>query len=242
MAELWYYAEGEETRGPLSIAELVPVLARIADPRRVMIWRHGFDDWKAVEDVREVAQQVFRPPPLKRAPPPPPLPAVREPTVDAEDAAHFKDVKPELTGIGGWLGLLAFGQIVGILRLIVSLGQYYTTLDAQVLAKFPTAIWGEAALNAAVVSLCVYSTVLLFRHSRKFPRFFIWQMIFVICMPLIDLLWVASMIALATARPIGDFLTIDPKEGGQIVAGVIGALIWIPYILRSRRVANTFTQ
>jgi hypothetical protein len=75
MTELWYYAEGEETRGPLSIAELVPVLARIADPRRMMIWRHGFDDWKAVENVREIAQQVFRPPPLKRASsPPPPLP------------------------------------------------------------------------------------------------------------------------------------------------------------------------
>jgi hypothetical protein len=34
-------------------------------------------------------------------------------------------------------------------------------------------------------------------------------------MPLIDLLWVASMIALATARPIGDFLNIEPKEGGH---------------------------
>ena len=68
MTEPWYYAKGEETRGPLSIAELVPVLARIADPRRVMIWRHGFDDWKAVEGAREVAQQLFRPPPPAIAP------------------------------------------------------------------------------------------------------------------------------------------------------------------------------
>jgi hypothetical protein len=43
MTELWYYAEGEEARGPLSLSELVPLLARIADPRRVMVWRHGFE-------------------------------------------------------------------------------------------------------------------------------------------------------------------------------------------------------
>jgi len=28
----------------------------------------------------------------------------------------------------------------------------------------------------------------------------------------------------------------------QMFAAVIGAAIWIPYVLRSRRVANTFTQ
>jgi hypothetical protein len=70
---------------------------------------------------------------------------VREPTVDVADVAHFKNVKSDLTGIGGWLGLLAFGQVTGIMRLVVSLGQYYTTLDPQVTAKFPTAIWGEVA-------------------------------------------------------------------------------------------------
>ena len=118
MTDLWYYAEGEKTRGPLSIDELIPLLVRISDPRRIMIWRHGFDDWKPVEEVREVAQQVFRPPPLKLGPPPIPTasaPLVREPVVGAEDAAHFKDVKPELTGLGGWLALIGFGQFAGIL-------------------------------------------------------------------------------------------------------------------------------
>jgi len=245
MTDLWYYAEGEETRGPLSLSELLPLLSRIADPRRVMIWHHGFDEWKAAEDVREVAQQLFRPPPLRR--PPPPVPpvgaalAVRRPVVEAEEAAEFKNVKPELSGIGGWLGLLAFGQVVGILRLIVSLGQYYTTIDEQIWKKFPTAIWGEAALNAAGIWLAVYTTVLLFRYSRHFPRFFVWQMIMVICMPLLDLLWIAFIIAGSTGQSIGSSLTLEPREGGQIIAGVIGALIWIPYVMRSRRVANTFT-
>lgn len=124
-------------RGPLPLSELVPLLSRISDPRRVMIWRHGFDDWKAVEEVRKVAQQIFRPPPLRSAPPPaPPTVSIREPVIDVADAAEFKNVKPLLCGIGGWLGLLAFGQVMGILRLIVSLGQYYSTIGDEIGSGF----------------------------------------------------------------------------------------------------------
>ena len=239
MTELWYYAEGEEARGPLSLPELVPLLSRIADPRRVMVWRHGFEEWKAVEDVREVAQQLFRPPPLRRAPPP--VPVVPTPAGVDREASDFKNVKLAPAGIGGWLGLLAFGQVVGIMRLAVSLSQYYTTLDPQITTKFPTAIWGEAALNAVFVWLCVYTLVLFFRRSRNFPRFFIWQMVVVIVFPFLDLLWIASIISLSNGRPFAEFLTLDAREGAQIITALIGAAIWIPYMLRSKRVANTFT-
>jgi len=239
MTDFWYYGDGSRARGPVSRAELIPLLARIADPRRVMIWRDGFEDWKAVEDVHEVAQQLFPPPPPSGSAPPP---TVREPVVDAGGAAEFKNVNPELTGIGGWLGLLAFGQVVGILRSLVSLGQYYTKLDGELWNRFPVALWGEAALNAAMVGLVGYTTVLLIRHSRHFPRFFIWQTIFVIMMPLVDRVWIALIFAPLTNKPISEFLTLEAKEGMQMFAAVIGAAIWIPYILRSRRVANTFTQ
>jgi hypothetical protein len=67
-------------------------------------------------------------------------------------------------------------------------------------------------------------------------------MLAVILVPLIDLFWVASMIGLATGQPVSNYLTLDPNDGRQIVAGIIGAAIWIPYIRRSRRVANTFTR
>jgi hypothetical protein len=202
MTHYWYYGEGGQARGPLSHAELIPLLAGIADPRRVMIWRDGFEDWKAVEDVHEVAQQLFPPPLLGSAPPPPP-PAVCEPIVDAGDAAEFKNVKPELTGIGGWR---------------------------------------SGSLNSGMVGLAVCTTVLLIRHSRHFPSAFIWQTIYAIMMPLVNLVWLASIFALATDKPISEFLTLDAKEGVQMFAAVIGAAIWIPYVLRSRRVANTFTQ
>jgi hypothetical protein len=238
VTHFWYYGEGGQARGPIPHAELIPLLARISDPRRVMIWRDGFEDWKAVEDVHEVAQQLFSPPLSGSAPPAP----VREPAVDVAEAAEYKIVKPELTGIGGWLALVAFGQVVGVPRLLVSLGQYYTTISDEVWKRFPVALLGEAALNAAMVGLVVYTTVLLFQHSRRFPCFFIGQMIFAIVMPLVDLVWLALNFGLATGKPISGFLTLDAKEGMQMLAAVIGAAIWIPYALRSRRVANTFTR
>ncbi|MBR0847106.1 DUF2569 family protein [Bradyrhizobium diazoefficiens] len=240
MTDLWYYAEGGQPRGPLSLVELIPLLARISDPRHVKIWRHGFEDWKAVEDVREVAQQLFRPPPL--TPAPPPLATVREPVVTAEEAGEFRNVKPELTGIGGWLGLLAFGQVMGILRLIVSVGQYMQSISDDTWKRFPTAIWGELVMNAGLICLCIYTASLLFSHSRRFPSFFIAQMACAILLPLVDLFWIASIISISLNRPIGEFLSIEPREGGQMIAGAIGAAIWIPYVLRSRRVANTFIK
>jgi hypothetical protein len=193
------------------------------------------------EDLLDVAQQLFHPPPLRPLPPIAAAPTLRE-SVMVDDATQFASVKPEPVGIRGWLAVLAFAQVVAILRLIGSLAQYYTTLDANFWTTFPTAIWGEALLNAAVVLLGVYTTVLLFRRSRNFPRFFILQLIGVICLPLVDLLWIASMVSLATGQPFSDYLTIEPKEGVQMIAGAIGALIWLTYILKSRRVANSFTR
>ncbi len=178
------------------------------------------------------------PPPI----PPASAPLVREPVVNAEDAAHFKDVKPELTGLGGWLALIGFGQLAGILRFLVSIGEYYSKMDEQLFAKFPTTMWGEAVMNGALIWLFVYTTVLFFRRSRNFPRFFIFQFVATICTPIVALLWAAFTIALATGRPFVDLLSIDPKDGGQLIAALIGAVVWIPYIQKSRRVANTFTQ
>ena len=217
--KLWYYAEGAEAHGPLSLAELVPLLSRIADLRQVKLWRHGFDDWKAVEEVREVAQRVVRPPPSASASPPLPPPTDRGPVVDAADAAEFEDVKPELKAVSGWLGLLAFGQVVGIARLMWSVGLYYTTIDERVLGAISDTHLGRDGIERRDDLPLVYTTVLLFRHSRHFPRIFIWQMIFVICLPLVNLLWVASIISLATSTSFSEHLTIEPKEGARMVAG-----------------------
>jgi hypothetical protein len=42
MTELWYYAKDGESRGPLSLADLVGYLSQAPDPEKVLVWRKGF--------------------------------------------------------------------------------------------------------------------------------------------------------------------------------------------------------
>ena len=211
MTDLWYYGEGGQQRGPIPLSDLLPLLSRTADPRHVLVWRTGFDSWKRVEDVQEIAQQLFPPPPLR------PTAVVREPAVAAEDAAEFKDVKPELWGIGGWLGLVALGQVLGILRLIASVGMYIQSITDDVWKRFPIAIWGEMAMNALLIGLCISTTVLLFKHSRRFPAFFIAQMICAALLPILHILWVCITFSISLDRPMSDFFKVDARQAGQML-------------------------
>lgn len=240
MADLWFYAEAGQKRGPMPISELLPLLARIADLQRVLVWREGLESWKPVAEVREIAEQLLRPQPPDPAPAP--VDAIRGPAVVAEDAAAFKDVQPEMTGISGWLALLAFGQVMGILCLVFNVGQYVQSISDQVWTYFPTVIWSEMLINAAMIGLAIWTAVLLFRHSHRFPAFFIVQMICAVLMPLVDLLCVAAFFSAALSRPFSEFFIIEPRQVGQTIVTTISAAIWIIYVLRSRRVANTFTK
>ena len=64
MSEFWYYAEGNETRGPITLDQLIKLLSLMPNPRGILVWRDGFNDWKAAEHVREIVELLFRPPPL----------------------------------------------------------------------------------------------------------------------------------------------------------------------------------
>ena len=247
MSELWYYAEGGESRGPLSLAELVGNLSQASDPQKALVWRNGFEDWKPAGTVSELAGQLLRPPPLRPTPPPVVPPAeppskIHELVVSDDDAGALKDFKPPLSGIAGWLILVAIGQVVGVIKLLGLLAQYYGDVDPKLFQQFSVAMWGEAALYTGFLALLIYTAVLFFRKSSKFPQFFIYEWMFVIFMPLVDLVWVALTLSLYTGRPFAEFAKLDPETVGQSIAAMIGAAVWITYIIKSRRVANTFTK
>ncbi|KRR14510.1 hypothetical protein CQ12_33265 [Bradyrhizobium jicamae] len=220
MLAVWYYTEGDVPCGPLPLAELLPLLSQMTDPQHVKVWRHGFDDWKPAGEVREVARH---------------LPAV-------EGVTEVKRIESEPSGIGGWLGLLALGQVIGIPRQLMAVGQYLQGISADIWTRFPIALWGEMVMYAALIGLSIYTTWLLFSHSRRFPGFFLAQMVCVIFFPVVDLFWAATIFSVSLDQPMSKFLTVEPLEGGKMVVTAIVSLIWISYVLRSRRVANTFTK
>jgi len=67
MSEFWYYAEGSETRGPITFDRLIKILSLMPSPRGVLVWREGYEDWKFAENISEIVEKLIRPPPLPRS-------------------------------------------------------------------------------------------------------------------------------------------------------------------------------
>jgi hypothetical protein len=138
----------------------------------------------------------------------------------------------ELFGIGGWLIVLAVGQVVGPLSFLGSVVRNYSEL-----ADY------EAVMNIAVLIIMLSTTILFFRQSRLFPRFFLMTWAAVILLYPLDVILTAAVLSVTTGQPFGSFITqmIDAGLVMRWIALIISATIWISYVRHSRRVANTFS-
>jgi hypothetical protein len=111
-------------------------------------------------------------------------------------------------------------------------------LDTSIWTTYPFVAYTEAALNTAAVALSLWTTVLFFKKSNSFHIYFIYNAIASVLLMPIDL-----VLATTTGQSIQAKISlVIPKEAAQWSQAVIGALIWIPYIKMSKRVANTFTR
>lgn len=249
MSDAWYYAEGDAACGPMTLAELAALLASVSQTSAVLVWRQGLENWQRAGNVPEIAAALSKQPAPRaeaaRAPAPRPA-AAPAPAADAD--ASIKDIKPVsdpgLSGIGGWLILMAIGQVLGPLRFFVSMAEYYSSLDRSLIERFPAAVIGEAIFNAALAVLFVTTAVLFFRTSRRFPRFFVYEILASVFSVPLAASWAAVTIGMATGQPVGTIFvgTLEPREVGQAIATAIVGSIWILYLYKSKRVANTFVN
>jgi hypothetical protein len=238
MSDGWYYADDGAPKGPMSLDDLGRVLSVMHDPSSAMVWRAGFQGWQKAADVAEIAARIFKPPPL----PPPPLPPRPISRPIAIEPGLKLNIEP--LPIGGWLILVAIGQTLGPLRLIGSIGQYYATLDWKIARAFPAAFFGEALLNTAYLALIVYTTVLFWRKSRHFPRYFWYETLATLIVFPLNAVWVAMTISIASGRSFSALFaeSFEPQETGRLIAAVIAGFLWTWYLYKSKRVAKTFIR
>ncbi len=64
----------------------------------------------------------------------------------------------------------------------------------------------------------------------------------VIFVPLMSALWVAVTLSMSSAQPIPEPIKFEPKELWPLAAVALSAVIWISYILKSRRVREHVHQ
>ena len=70
MSEGWYYADAGSSVGPVALDELQKALRARRDAPRILVWRHGFQDWAEAGSVPELVTAVTGPPLRSRQRPP----------------------------------------------------------------------------------------------------------------------------------------------------------------------------
>jgi Protein of unknown function (DUF2569) len=152
--------------------------------------------------------------------------------------------EPSLAGLGGWLALVGLGLCVAPLRLLAVMAANATAFQPDVWGMLTTpgtdayhpfwapVIIGETIANLFLLGLSLVNLYLFFRKRRVFPRMAITFLAAGVVITALDLL-------AAQAIPMAK---VAPKDVAQLGQTVVGAAVWIPYFLRSRRVRETFVR
>ncbi|HEY7437018.1 MAG TPA: DUF2569 domain-containing protein [Methylomirabilota bacterium] len=151
-----------------------------------------------------------------------------------------------LVGLRGWLALVGVGFCLAPLRILRDVTQHARVLQSDTWAVLTTPgtaayhpLWapiilGEIVVNVGLLSVSVLAIYLFFKKRRAFPRVAIGLLVAGVTILVLDLLAV-RLIPVAAAQVDAD----DIRGLGQ---ATVGAAIWIPYFLRSKRVRATFVQ
>jgi hypothetical protein len=172
------------------------------------------------------------------------VPGEPQPVVAAVDGpAPFSrtllDETSHLEGIGGWLILVAIGLVLSpfiILGLTLFTLVPVLTMDrVQPFLQSHPAVHAliilEVATNLIFVLLLLWINYLFFSRKKAFPSF----MVFYLCFHL--MVSIGDFVAARNLLP-----GVGHQDGMAMTRSLMGAIIWVPYLLISRRVKLTFTR
>jgi hypothetical protein len=146
-------------------------------------------------------------------------------------------------GIGGWLILPTIGLCLTPLQGLIQLGEYSGLGENLHLLTSPQLgfIVAEALGNFAIgVVMPVILLVMLFSRKPAFPRVYVGWAITNLVFVLLDL--VAAKILFGQVYETAGMNILDAETAQSLFRAVILVGLWVPYMLTSRRVRNTFVQ
>jgi hypothetical protein len=157
------------------------------------------------------------------------------------------EAHPAPSGLGGWLILVGLGLIVAPIRLLIYLVQTFPPIfrdGAWEVLTTPGSdayhpLWasllvGEIACHLVFVGAEIALLVFFFQHSRRFPTLYIVVAIANLLFIIADA-WLGSLV-------LPDEPMFDPDTARELGRSVVGVAVWVPYMLVSKRVKNTFIQ
>lgn len=155
--------------------------------------------------------------------------------------------RSELKGLGGWLILVGIGVVLAPVRLLATYIPIYLpifsdgTWAALAAVESPAyhPFWGpllvgEVIFNSCMVAASVYLIYLFFSKHYLFPKVYI--TIAAVSLVFIPLdAWLVSFV-------MPDENILDPQTLKEFGRALVGGLIWVPYMLLSKRVKATFIE
>jgi hypothetical protein len=153
--------------------------------------------------------------------------------------------KKEYKGLSGWLILVGIGVVFAPIRVLVNTVKVFHPIFTDGIWEALTTVgsaaynplWGplligEIIFNVAMMIALIYLIYLFFSKHYRFPMLYI--AIVAISLVFIPLdAWLVSFIL--PNAPI-----FDQETTGEFVRVLIGGIIWVPYMLLSKRVKATF--
>ncbi len=153
----------------------------------------------------------------------------------------------DLEGLGGWLILVAIGIVFSPIRILfVTIPIYseiFSTGSWEILttpgADAYNPLWGpiiigEILVNGALIMVWLYIAYLFFTKNRVFPIFYIGIILFTLILVIVD--------AFSIALVLPDEPIFDLETSTELVRSIVACILWVPYMLISKRVKATFRE
>jgi len=149
-------------------------------------------------------------------------------------------------GLGGWLILVGAGIVINPIRLLVILALYLPIFSDGIWEAITTVgseayhpLWGplligEIICNMVLVAVSIYLIYLFFSKHYLFPKFFIAILVASLIFIALDA-WFVKLIL--PNEPM-----FSPETTKEFARAFVVGIIWIPYMLVSKRVKATFVE
>jgi hypothetical protein len=142
----------------------------------------------------------------------------------------------EPKGIGGWLILPVIitlaSPLMAAYAAFMASQDIVAVLNPSLSTSLATFIVVKCLYNFGLVIAWIFAAVLLFRHKRFYPRFFV---------ALLVVMLIGTILDFVVAATVFD-IKLDSGDVRAAVRSTAGLAIWGPYMHKSVRVQNTFVE
>ncbi|MDR2187321.1 MAG: DUF2569 domain-containing protein [Azonexus sp.] len=163
------------------------------------------------------------------------------------DVVAKQERQQEGKRLGGWLILVGLGVVLSPVAMVVSVFPVYFNMfssghwteiatpgSENYNALLAVVVLGEITLNGILFIVRIFLAVLFFSKKTTFPKWYIGVMLFSLAFIVAD----AFMVKLA----LPDKPVFDPQTAKELGRTLGTCLIWVPYMLVSKRVKETFIK